>query len=156
MRKTASIAGVLAAGAGMLTGTATAMADSTDNDGVNLGNDNELSALPIQLCGNNIAVLGAVVPILSPQDASCTNAPAVDHAQQDDEVDPGDGAEPGDEAEPQQPDEGRGGGDPVTDPEPTDPVGSGDTGSTGESRDGESLPTAPSPQLVQGHHAVTG
>ena len=174
MRKTAGIAGVVAAGAGMLTGTATAVADSTDNDGVNAGDGNNVSAVPIQLCGNNIAVLGAVVPILSPQDSSCENAPAVDHAQQDSD------------AEPQQPDEGRGDGDPsaepevapeaepevaepevaepevaepeVAEPEVAEPEVAPEvenTGETGESREG-SLPTAPSPQIVQGHHAVTG
>ncbi|MGP4019680.1 hypothetical protein [Saccharopolyspora sp. 5N708] len=56
-----------------------ANADSADNDGINVLNDNNLSVLPIQACGNNVAVLGAVVPILSPQLNKCVNAPIVDH-----------------------------------------------------------------------------
>nr|WP_228046949.1 hypothetical protein [Saccharopolyspora sp. HNM0983] len=56
-----------------------ANADSADNDGVNVLNDNNLSVLPVQACNNDIAVLGAVVPVLSPSEAECTNAPVVDH-----------------------------------------------------------------------------
>ncbi|TDD86453.1 hypothetical protein E1202_18825 [Saccharopolyspora karakumensis] len=52
-----------------------AFADSSDNDGVNLLNDNNVSAVPIQLCGNNAAVLGVTAPIASPQDSACVNAP---------------------------------------------------------------------------------
>ena len=81
MRKTAGTIGAFIVGAGVLTG-GTAFADSTDNDGVNIGNDNNASVAPIQLCGNNVAVLGAVVPIASPQNVACTNAPIVDHPQE--------------------------------------------------------------------------
>ncbi|NHD17149.1 MULTISPECIES: hypothetical protein [Actinopolyspora] len=56
-----------------------AMADSHDNDGINLLNDNNVSVLPVQLCNNNAAVLGLVAPIGSPQNAKCVNAPIVDH-----------------------------------------------------------------------------
>ncbi|TDD92058.1 hypothetical protein E1202_03695 [Saccharopolyspora karakumensis] len=56
-----------------------ANADSSDNDGINVLNDNNLSVLPVQACGNNVAVAGAVVPILSPQTAECVNAPILDH-----------------------------------------------------------------------------
>lgn len=55
------------------------MADSYDNDGINLLNDNNVSVLPVQLCNNNVAVLGLVAPIGSPQNAKCVNAPIVDH-----------------------------------------------------------------------------
>ncbi|TDC92118.1 hypothetical protein E1161_14305 [Saccharopolyspora aridisoli] len=80
MRKTAYLAGSLAVGtASMVLGGAQAFADSTDNDGVNVGNDNNMSVLPIQLCGNNIAILGAVVPVASPQNVVCAaNAPIVE------------------------------------------------------------------------------
>ncbi|ASO18431.1 hypothetical protein AHOG_03875 [Actinoalloteichus hoggarensis] len=52
-----------------------AHAGSYDNDGINILNDNQLSVLPIQLCGNNIAILGVIVPIASPQISDCVNAP---------------------------------------------------------------------------------
>ncbi|GAA4855021.1 hypothetical protein GCM10023222_01120 [Saccharopolyspora cebuensis] len=48
------------------------------NDGVNLLNDNNLNLLPLNLCGNNVAVLGIIVPIASPQSPDCLNAPIVD------------------------------------------------------------------------------
>ncbi|MCI2421617.1 hypothetical protein MOQ72_29705 [Saccharopolyspora sp. K220] len=60
-----------------------ANADSADNDGINILNDNNASILPIQACGNNVAVLGIVLPILSPQLNECVNAPIVDHPKVD-------------------------------------------------------------------------
>ncbi len=60
----------------------TAFADTADNDGVNLLDDNNISAVPVQACGNNVgALVGIVVPILSPQSSECVNAPVVDHPQ---------------------------------------------------------------------------
>ncbi|TDC96421.1 hypothetical protein E1161_01705 [Saccharopolyspora aridisoli] len=60
----------------------TAFADSADNDGVNLLNDNNISAVPVQACGNNVGgAVGVVVPVMSPQDSECVNAPVVDHPQ---------------------------------------------------------------------------
>ncbi|MEV0697795.1 hypothetical protein AB0I53_07735 [Saccharopolyspora sp. NPDC050389] len=76
LKKAAIVAG---AAAGLLALAPVANADSADNDGINVLNDNNLSVLPIQACGNNVAVLGAVVPILSPQLNNCVNAPIVDH-----------------------------------------------------------------------------
>ncbi|SFS54677.1 hypothetical protein [Saccharopolyspora flava] len=76
LKKAAIVAG---AAAGLLALAPVANADSSDNDGVNLLNDNNLSVLPVQACGNNVAVLGAVVPLLSPQSSECVNAPVVDH-----------------------------------------------------------------------------
>ncbi|GAB3284237.1 hypothetical protein [Parasphingorhabdus pacifica] len=76
LKKAVVVAG---AAAGLMALAPVANADSADNDGVNVLNDNNLSVLPIQACGNNVAVLGAVVPILSPQDNQCVNAPIVDH-----------------------------------------------------------------------------
>lgn len=134
MRKTAYLAGALAMGtASMVIGGAQAFADSTDNDGVNVGNDNNMSVLPIQLCGNNIAILGAVVPVASPQNVVCAaNAPIVEGP-----------SEPPAEEPTEPPTE-----------EPTEPptVQPPHQVSPGE----ESLPEAPAPVAVQGHHAVTG
>ncbi|GAB2659640.1 hypothetical protein GCM10027271_17920 [Saccharopolyspora gloriosae] len=76
MKKAVIVAG---AAAGLMALAPIANADSADNDGVNVLNDNNISAVPVQLCGNNVAVLGAVVPILSPQTSQCVNAPVVDH-----------------------------------------------------------------------------
>lgn len=60
----------------------TAFADTADNDGVNLLDDNNVSAVPVQACGNNVgAAIGVVVPVLSPQSSDCVNAPVVDHPQ---------------------------------------------------------------------------
>jgi hypothetical protein len=77
MLKKAAI--VVGATAGLLALAPVANADSADNDGINIANDNNLSLLPIQACGNNIAVVGATVPVLSPQFNKCVNAPLVDH-----------------------------------------------------------------------------
>ncbi|MFR9729974.1 hypothetical protein ACL03H_12150 [Saccharopolyspora sp. MS10] len=76
LKKAVIVAG---AAAGLMALAPIANADSADNDGVNVLNDNNISAVPVQLCGNNVAVLGAVVPILSPQTSQCVNAPVVDH-----------------------------------------------------------------------------
>ncbi|MBE9376253.1 hypothetical protein IQ251_17525 [Saccharopolyspora sp. HNM0983] len=67
----------------MTLGTAAAFADSADNDGVNLLDDNNISAVPVQLCGNDVgAAVGLVVPVLSPESSECVNAPVVDHPGQ--------------------------------------------------------------------------
>ncbi|MEV0085828.1 hypothetical protein [Saccharopolyspora sp. NPDC050642] len=76
LKKAAIVAG---AAAGLLALAPVANADSADNDGINILNDNNVSVLPVQACGNNVAVAGAVVPILSPQLNNCVNAPIVDH-----------------------------------------------------------------------------
>ncbi|MCI2421616.1 hypothetical protein MOQ72_29700 [Saccharopolyspora sp. K220] len=76
LKKAVIVAG---AAAGLMALAPVANADSADNDGINILNDNNASILPIQACGNNVAVLGAVVPILSPQLNKCVNAPIVDH-----------------------------------------------------------------------------
>ncbi|MEV5539237.1 hypothetical protein AB0L13_20460 [Saccharopolyspora shandongensis] len=79
MRTGARIAGVAAAAAAMMAITSPAFADSANNNGINLLDDNNVSAVPVQLCGNNVAVAGVVVPIASPQINNCVNAPIVDH-----------------------------------------------------------------------------
>ncbi|MER2093066.1 hypothetical protein [Saccharopolyspora rectivirgula] len=76
LKKAAVVAGTAA---GLMAVAPLAHADSVDNDGINILNDNNISVLPVQACGNNIAVLGIVLPLLSPQDVNCVNAPIVDH-----------------------------------------------------------------------------
>jgi hypothetical protein len=76
LKKAAIVAG---AAAGLLALAPVANADSANNDGINVLNDNNVSVLPIQACGNNIAVVGVIVPIASPQINHCVNAPIVDH-----------------------------------------------------------------------------
>ncbi|WP_233576229.1 hypothetical protein [Saccharopolyspora rhizosphaerae] len=75
MRTSARLLGVAAAATALMAIGGPAFADSSDNEGVNLLNDNNASVLPVQLCGNNAAVLGLTAPIASPQDSSCVNAP---------------------------------------------------------------------------------
>ncbi|RCW45195.1 hypothetical protein DFQ14_103161 [Halopolyspora algeriensis] len=80
MRIATRIAGATGAAAlGMVTMGSVAFADSSDNDGINVLNDNNISAVPVQLCGNNVAAVGVVLPLLSPQNSQCVNAPIVDH-----------------------------------------------------------------------------
>ncbi|GAA4612676.1 hypothetical protein [Saccharopolyspora hordei] len=76
LKKAAIVAGTAA---GLLALAPVAYADSADNDGINILNDNNISVLPVQACGNNVGVLGAVVSLLSTQHSSCVNAPVVDH-----------------------------------------------------------------------------
>lgn len=81
MRIATRIAGAAGATAlGLVALGGTAFADSADNEGVNLLDDNNASVVPIQACANNVsAVIGLTVPVLSPQQAQCVNAPVVDH-----------------------------------------------------------------------------
>ncbi|WP_245560175.1 hypothetical protein [Actinopolyspora halophila] len=76
--RVAGAAGVAAMGM-MTLGTA-AFADTADNDGINAVDDNNISAVPIQACGNDIgAVVGVIAEVLSPESSQCVNAPVVDH-----------------------------------------------------------------------------
>jgi hypothetical protein len=68
---------------GLLALAPAAYADSTDNDGVNILNDNNISIAPVQLCDTDVVGLGVVVPVLSPQHTQCVNAPLVDHPSAD-------------------------------------------------------------------------
>lgn len=174
VRKTAFRAVVLAASAGMLVGGTPALADSAGNDGINIGNDNNLSVLPVQLCGNNVGVLGAVVPIGSPQNSECTNAPIVDHPGADEPPadEPPAAGPPADEPPVAGPpaDEPPAGQPPAEQPPVGQPPASGPpagkppvvkppsgmTPSTGSQGGAEDLPVAPTPVAVEGHHAVTG
>ncbi|MEU6268686.1 hypothetical protein [Saccharopolyspora shandongensis] len=81
MRIATRVAGVAgAATLGVLTLGTAAFADSAENDGINAVDDNNISAVPVQACGNNVgALIGIVVPVLSPQANNCVNAPIVDH-----------------------------------------------------------------------------
>jgi hypothetical protein len=76
LKKAVIVAGAVA---GLLSLAPVANADSSDNDGINVLNDNNVSVLPVQLCGNNVAVLGLAAPIASPNHTQCVNAPIVDH-----------------------------------------------------------------------------
>ncbi|MFI0470656.1 hypothetical protein ACH347_41895 [Saccharopolyspora sp. 5N102] len=165
VRKTAFRAVVLAASAGLLVGGTPASADSADNDGINIGNDNNLSVLPVQLCGNNVGVLGAVVPIGSPQNSKCTNAPIVDRPGADEPPadEPPAAGPPADEppaGQPpaEQPPVGQppASGPPAGKPPVVKPPSSGPTPSAGSQGGPEDLPVAPTPVAVEGHHAVTG
>ncbi|TDD55118.1 hypothetical protein [Saccharopolyspora elongata] len=160
VRKTACRAVVLAASAGLLVGGTPASADSADNDGINIGNDNNLSVLPVQLCGNNVGVLGAVAPIGSPQNSDCTNAPIVDHPGADE---PPAAGPPADEPPAGQPPVGQppvgqppASGPPAGKPPVVKPPSSGPSPSAGSQGGAEDLPVAPIPVAVEGHHAVTG
>ncbi len=65
---------------GMMTLGTAAFADTADNDGINAVDDNNISAVPIQACGNDIgAVVGVIAEVLSPESSQCVNAPVVDH-----------------------------------------------------------------------------
>lgn len=79
MRTSLRVLGATAAAAALMAAGSPAFADSTDNDGVNILNDNNVSVAPIQACGNNVAVAGLTAPILSPSESQCVNAPIVDH-----------------------------------------------------------------------------
>jgi hypothetical protein len=129
--RTLSGASAALATAGLLAFTPIAAADSADNDGVNVGNDNNVSLIPVQLCGNNVAVLGAVVPLLSPQVNECVNAPIVDHPKPPEAISVTPPAQPGKPSE-----------------HPGKPVR--------VSKPGAKLPLAPAAVPVAGHHAVTG
>ncbi|MEV4644453.1 hypothetical protein [Saccharopolyspora sp. NPDC049357] len=156
-RETAYWTAVLALGAGMLIGTP-ASADSTDNDGVNLGNDNNLSVLPVQLCGNNVAVLGAVAPIASPQNVECVNAPIVDHPEKPDTEEPPTDEPPSHEPPGHQPPghEPPGHEPPGHQPPSHEPPAHQPPSHSDEVEDAEELPTAPAPEATEGHVAVTG
>lgn len=69
--------GAVVAGAGLLASGVPAMADTGDDDGVNVGNDNNVQLLPVQLCDVN--VVGKLVQQDSPEKVKCGNAPLVDH-----------------------------------------------------------------------------
>lgn len=66
---------IMLAAASMLVMAPAAFADSHDNDGINILNDNNISVLPIQLCGNEIAVIAIPIDLLSPNSSNCVNAP---------------------------------------------------------------------------------
>ena len=76
LKKAAILAG---AAAGFLALAPVANADSAENDGINILNDNNISVLPVEACGNNVPVVGAAIPLASPQASECLNAPIVDH-----------------------------------------------------------------------------
>jgi len=76
LKKAAVVAG---AGVGLMAMAPVANADSVDNDGVNVGNDNNIVIAPVQVCDTIIAPAGPLVQVLSPNGNTCVNAPLVDH-----------------------------------------------------------------------------
>ncbi|MGI8310896.1 hypothetical protein [Saccharopolyspora hattusasensis] len=80
MRVSTRVAGVVGTAAlGMLATGSAAFADSADNDGVNVLNDNNTSISPTQVCGSDVIRTGPALQLLSPQSNKCVNAPLVDH-----------------------------------------------------------------------------
>ncbi|WP_343231344.1 hypothetical protein [Saccharopolyspora ipomoeae] len=136
----------------MVIGVMPASADTTDNDGINIGNDNNVSVAPVQLCGNNVGVLGLVAPIGSGQDVECTNAPIVDHPEAAEEPPAED--PPAEEPPAEQPPAEEPPADSGTEvlPEAEPPADA----STEVQDASESLPEAPAPEATEGHVAVTG
>ncbi len=168
MGKTTYLVGSLAATAGLLVAGSPAFADSSDNDGINIGNDNNISVLPIQACGNNVAVLGVVAPILSPQKAQCVNAPIIDHPSAEKEEPEDDGKKPDDDGKKPDDDGDKPEDDGKKPDDECDHNGDkcdGDKPEKGTEPEeehegvgggGAELPTAPTPEVVTGHAAVTG
>ncbi|RCW38491.1 hypothetical protein DFQ14_12236 [Halopolyspora algeriensis] len=146
MGKKTYFVGALAATAGLAMAGTPAFADSSDNDGINIGNDNNVSVLPTQLCGNNIAVLGAVLPIGSPQHNKCVNAPIVDHPKTEDKDDKDkDDKDKGDKDKGDKDKDKHKDDDKDKHKEKEKPAGPR-----------KNLPAAPTPEAVAGHAAVTG
>lgn len=121
--------GAVAAGAGLLASGVPAMADTGDDDGVNLGNDNNVQLLPVQACDVN--VVGKLVNQGSPEEVQCGNAPLVDHPKVEH---PAPAQHPGK----QHPGKGR------------------EAEAHHAPQAHHALPMAPAPTSIRGHHAVTG
>ncbi len=132
----------------------TAFGDSANDNGVNGGNGNNASVIPVQLCNDNVAAaVGVIVPLLSPTSAQCTNAPVVDHpvASGGSEQQPPE--QPG--TSPVQP--GTPPVQPGTPPEhKVQPPKHHQPGPSAQPNGGGELPYAPAPSPIAGHHAVTG
>lgn len=130
MRKVTSFVGAAAVGSGLLVVGAPAYADSTGNNGINALDDNNVSAVPVQVCntgainvGSILANVGSGLTSSSPQNVNCVDAPIVDHPQT--------------LPTPEQ--------SPAPSPTPTQ-----------DQTPKQQLPLAPQPVVVPGHHAVTG
>lgn len=136
MTKKAQLVGAVVASAGLLATGAHAHADGVDNDGVNIGQDNNISLLPVTLCGDDVAVLGVILPIASPESVQCLNAAITDHPQVDNSDSTGGRIGTGEHS------------------------GAVDGLAPGKivipAEQSNDLPEAPAPVPVQGHHAVTG
>ena len=75
LKKAVIVAGAVA---GLLALAPVANADSEDNDGVNVLNDNKVS-VPVQACGNSIPAVGAVLPLASSDSSGCAQGGVADH-----------------------------------------------------------------------------
>jgi hypothetical protein len=136
VRKTTGLMGAVAIGSGLIATGAPAYADSTNNNGVNLLDGNNVSVLPIQLCPGSSGILSDIVKVgsgsaLSPQTTNCVNAPIIDHPR----------AAPA--------------------PQRSAPASLGSAPATTRSMPvpterAAQLPLAPEPVAVLEHHAVTG
>lgn len=84
MRKTVSVAGVVATTAGMMAvGGGAALADESGGDGIRVLDDTNVEIAPIQICNTEINVVGLVAPIGSAAETECSGAPVSDHPEQD-------------------------------------------------------------------------
>lgn len=153
MRKSMTYAGILAATAGMLATASPAMAaeqdGSQDNDGINVLDNSNIHLGPLQLCGNNVAVLGAVLPIGSPLSAECQQAA---QAKGNGLIETGPQTNVPQRPQVQMPapqGPSNSGGSQQMAPAPTAPSAVGGAAPA-------EMPLAPSPSLIKGHHAVTG
>lgn len=164
MTKKAQLVGAVVASAGLLATGAPAHADRVGNDGLNIGDDNNLSLLPVQACGDDIAILGLILPVASPEYTECANAAITDHPHVE-SGSPGDGrTEPGESSE--RPGTGAVPPGDVAEQPGTGAVPPGDQAATPEGNgpgrvivpadQSSDLPEAPVPDPVRGHHAVTG
>jgi len=148
LRKTCFV-GAVAAGAGLLV-SAPAMADTGGDDGVNIGDDNNVQLLPVQLCDAN--VIGKVVNQESPDEVDCSNAPMVDHPKTEvhhhapaPQAKPPQGAPRQHAAQPAK-----------TQPRKAQPAKVQHAKPHHRTAAKQSLPTAPSAAPVPGHAPVTG
>lgn len=162
LSKARTITGIVAAAAGLVAIASPAFASDVDHNstynGINVGNGNNVQ-VPVGICGNNVAVLGAVVPVLSPQSVdNCSTAVINQHHKK-----PPHGCECTTTEQPtssEKPTETETSTESETSTETESPTGSHHpTGShrpTSPGGPGEQLPSAPQPTPITGHHAVTG
>lgn len=75
LKTVGTVAAGAAAGLFIMSPFGSAFADEESN-GINVGQDNNI-VVPVQACGDQIAVVGAIVPVLSSESASCTSNVAV-------------------------------------------------------------------------------
>lgn len=141
LSKARTITGVVAAAAGLLALATPAFAADVDHNseynGINAGNGNNVQ-VPIGVCNNNVALLGLVVPIGSPQTVGHCSTAVIDQSHKPSEESPTE--ESPTEEKP-------------TEEKPTEEKPPSNGSQTPSS---PSLPAAPVPTPVAAHSAVTG